>query len=341
MRAIQIAAPKELKLIEIPEPDAPGTGMALVRTHRMGVCGTDVSCYLGKFPFFDFPRIPGHELGVEVLALGPGVEHLSVGDRCSVEPYMNCGTCYACRKGAGNCCTQLKVIGVMMDGGLCDRFVVRADKLHPSKRLTMDQLALVETLAIGCHACQRSNASRQDRVLLIGAGPIGIATLEFLRLTGAEMTVMDMNASRLDFVEQTYGITNRILVSPTNSGLDAAKRYTEQDLYDVVIDATGNPYSMSGALQFVAPTGRLVYVGITQEQISFKHPALHRPEVSLLASRNALPKDFPYIIGLIESGTIRTDPWITHRTGFEEVVRDFDSFTRPETGVLKAVIELV
>jgi threonine dehydrogenase-like Zn-dependent dehydrogenase len=177
-------------------------------------------------------------------------------------------------------------------------------------------------------------------VLLIGAGPIGIATLEFLRLTGAEMTVMDMNASRLDFVEQTYGITNRIVVSPTDSGLDAAKRYTDQDLYDVVIDATGNPHSMSGALQFVAPTGRLVYVGITQEQIAFKHPALHRPEITLFASRNALPRDFPYIIGLIESGTIRTDPWITHRTGFEEVVRDFDSFTRPETGVLKAVIEL-
>jgi len=109
----------------------------------------------------------------------------------------------------------------------------------------------------------------------------------------------------------------------------------------MVIDATGNPHSMSGALQFVAPTGTLVYVGITQEQIAFKHPALHRPEVNLLASRNALPKDFPYIISLIEAGTIRTDPWITHRTGFEDVVRDFDAWTRPETGVLKAVIELV
>jgi 2-desacetyl-2-hydroxyethyl bacteriochlorophyllide A dehydrogenase len=341
MRAIQIAAPKQLKRIEIPEPNASGPGTALVRTHRMGICGTDVSCYLGKFPFFDFPRIPGHELGVEVLALGPGVENLSVGDRCSVEPYMNCGSCYACRKGACNCCTQLKVIGVMMDGGLCDRFVVRADKLHPSKLLSMDQLALVETLAIGCHACQRSHAGPNHRVLLIGAGPIGIATLEFVRLSGAEITIMDMNPSRLDFVEKTYGIRKRIAVSATDSGLEAAKGYTDQDLYDIVIDATGNPHSMSSALQFVAPTGTLVYVGITQDQISFKHPALHRPEINLLASRNALPKDFPYIIGLIESGIIQTEPWITHRTRFEDTVRDFDAFTRPETGVLKAVIELV
>jgi len=307
----------------------------------MGVCGTDVSCYLGKFPFFDFPRIPGHELGVEVLQVGSGVSNVQSGDACSVEPYMHCGNCYACRKGASNCCTSLKVIGVMTDGGLCESFLIRADKLHPSKKLTMDQLALVETLAIGCHASHRSGSSSQDRVLIIGAGPIGIATLEFVRLTGAEITVMDMNATRLDFVRQSYGIERLIQVAPNDPGLDAAKGYTQGDMYSVVIDATGNRYSMSGAFQFVAPTGRLVYVGITQDEIGFKHPVLHRPEVTLLASRNALPSDFPYIIGLIEAGTIKTDPWITHRTDFDHVLDDFDSFTRPESGVLKAIIEVV
>lgn len=340
MRAIQISEPKTLKRIEIPEPEKPGFGMALVKTHRMGVCGTDISCYLGKFPFFAFPRIPGHELGVEVLSVGEGVSNVRVGDACSVEPYMNCGQCYACRKGAGNCCTQLKVIGVMMDGGLCDRFLIRADKLHPSSKLTMDQLALVETLAIGCHANHRSGASEKDRVLIIGAGPIGIATLEFVRLTGAEITVMDMNVARLVFVEQNYGIRNLIQVNMEDAGMDAAKKLTGGDLYSIVIDATGNRYSMSSAFQFVAPTGTLVYVGITQDEIVFKHPALHRPEVSLLASRNALPADFPAIIQLIESEVIKTDPWITHRTRFEDAVKDFDSFTRPENGVLKAIIEV-
>ncbi len=341
MRAIQISEPKTLRPIDIAEPAPPGPGMALVKTHRMGVCGTDISCYLGKFPFFEFPRIPGHELGVEVLEVGAGVTNVRPGDRCSVEPYLNCGQCYACRKGAGNCCTQLKVVGVMMDGGLCDRFVIRADKLHASKTLTMDQLALVETLAIGCHANHRSRASANDRVLIIGAGPIGIATLEFVRLTGAEITVMDMNPSRLEFVQANYDVKNLIEVCPeSKSVLDEARRHTHGDLYSVVIDATGNRHSMSSAFQFVSPTGTLVYVGITQDEIVFRHPALHRPEVSLLASRNALPADFPYIIGLIESGTIRTDPWITHRTDFEHVVRDFDSFTRPESGVLKAIINV-
>jgi alcohol dehydrogenase len=229
----------------------------------------------------------------------------------------------------------------MTDGGLCESFLIRADKLHPSKKLSMDQLALVETLAIGCHACHRSASSSQDRVLIIGAGPIGIATLEFVRLTGAEITVMDMNAARLEFVRNSYGIDRLIQVAPNDPGVDAAKGYTQGDMYSVVIDATGNRYSMSGAFQFVAPTGRLVYVGITQDEIVFKHPVLHRPEVTLLASRNALPSDFPFIIGLIEAGTIKTDPWITHRTDFDHVLDDFDSFTRPESGVLKAIIEVV
>jgi 2-desacetyl-2-hydroxyethyl bacteriochlorophyllide A dehydrogenase len=340
MRAIQIVEPKRLKEISVEAPDSPGPGQALVRTHRMGVCGTDISCYLGKFPFFAFPRIPGHELGVEVLAVGPGVENVKVGDACSVEPYLHCGQCYACRKGASNCCANLKVIGVMMDGGLCEKFLIRADKLHSSKQLSMDQLALVETLAIGCHASQRSEASKNDRVLIIGAGPIGIATLEFVRLTGAAITVMDMNSTRLDFIRQTYSIDRLIEVSQQKSGIEEARELTGGDLFDIVIDATGNRFSMSGAFQFVAPTGRLVYVGITQDEIVFKHPALHRPEVTLLASRNALPKDFPYIIGLIEDGTIQTDLWITHRTDLDHVVNDFDSFTRPENGVLKAIIDV-
>jgi len=341
MRAIQISEPKTLRRLEIAPPDLPNAGFALVRTHRMGVCGTDISCYLGKFPFFDFPRIPGHELGVEVLAVGEGVSQVSVGDRCSVEPYMNCGTCYACRKGAGNCCSNLKVIGVMMDGGLCDQFLIRADKLHPSSLLSMDQLALVETLAIGCHANDRSGAGPNDNALIIGAGPIGLATLEFTRLSGANISVMDMNPVRLGFVESNYGIKHTIYNQGNGTERDQMLRITEGDMYSVIIDATGNRHSMSGALQYLAPTGTLVYVGITTDEISFKHPQMHRPEANLLSSRNALPKDFQRIINLIETGVIRTDPWITHRTSFEGVLDDFESFTKPETGVLKAMIELV
>ncbi|QDT09418.1 zinc-binding alcohol dehydrogenase family protein [Planctomycetes bacterium K23_9] len=341
MRAIQISEVKTLKPIEIDEPSAPGPGEAHVRTHRMGVCGTDISCYLGKFPFFDFPRIPGHELGVEVVAVGDGVTNVSVGDKCSIEPYMHCGECYACRRGAINCCQNLKVIGVMMDGGLCESFLVRAEKLHPSAKLNYDQLALVETLAIGCHANDRGNPQGGDHALIIGMGPIGLATLEFARLTNATISVMDMNEARLDFVRKTYGIENTVLFKGDGSEVDRMKEITGGDMYQVITDATGNKHSMSGALQYIAPTGSLVYVGITTDELTFKHPVMHRPEASIVASRNALPPDFTRIIGLIEDGTINTDPWITHRTDFHAVLDDFESFTKPETGVIKAIIEVV
>lgn len=253
----------------------------------MGVCGTDISCYLGKFPFFDFPRIPGHELGVEVVEVGADVDIVGPGDRCSIEPYMNCGECYPCRRGAINCCQKLKVIGVMMDGGLCESFLVRAEKLHPSAKLTYDQLALVETLAIGCHANDRGAPGGGDHALIIGMGPIGLATLEFARLTDATISVMDMNPARLEFVRDNYGIENTVLFKGDGSERERMQQLTGGDMYQVVTDATGNKYSMGSALQYLAPTGTLVYVGITTEEITFKHPVLHKPEATIKASRNA------------------------------------------------------
>ena len=340
MKALQLAAPKEFKRIEIEDPGNPGPGEALIRTSRMGICGTDVSCYLGKFPFFDYPRIPGHELGVEVLAVGEGVQNVKPGDRCAIEPYLNCGECFACQKGHVNCCEALKVFGVMMDGGLCERSLIRADKLHSSEKLSYEQLALVETLAIGCHAADRGNPKNGQHVLIIGAGPIGLATLEFTRLSGATITVMDMSEERLRFCQESYGIEHLVPFKGDGSELEQMREITGDNLYEIVTDATGNNVSMSNALEYVAHAGTLVYVGITTQEVSFPHPALHRREMNLLASRNALPKDFPRIIGLIEDGTINTDPWITHRVAFDQVAERFEGLTRPESGVLKAIIEV-
>jgi 2-desacetyl-2-hydroxyethyl bacteriochlorophyllide A dehydrogenase len=340
VKAIRLQEPLRFEIVDIDAPGRPEPGMVLVRTHCMGICGTDYSGYLGKFPFFKYPRIPGHELGVEVLEVGAGVTNVAVGDRCSVEPYMNCGKCYACRKGASNCCAALNVIGVMIDGGLCEKFLVRADKLHPSNKLSYEQLALVETLAIGCHANDRGNPGPGDHVLVIGAGPIGLATLEFARLTGATITVMDRVQSRLDFCKQRYGIAHTILAKNDPTDVDQMIAITGGDKYFVVTDATGNHHSMTSALNYLAPTGKLVYVGITTNDLSFTHPVMHRPEATILASRNALPRDFTRIIGLIEDGTIDTHPWITHRTTFDNVIDQFETFTRPETGVIKAVIEV-
>ncbi len=338
MRAIVLQKPGRFERIELPEAAAPGPGEALVRVHRVGVCGTDLSGFLGKMPFLSYPRIMGHELGVEVVSVGPGVKNVAPGDRCSVEPYMNCGDCLACRKGASNCCANLKVLGVMTDGGLRDRFVMRADKLHVSKKLNFEQLALVETLAIGLHAVNRSSLVKGENCLVIGAGPIGLSAIVFAKLMGARVIVLDMSVHRLEFCRKMMGVDETIVLSD-NVESDL-RRVTDGNLADVVIDATGSNVSMSNAFGYVAPTGRLVYVGITTKEVTFKHPVFHRPEGTLLCSRNAMPGDFSKIISWIEDGSIDTQPWITHRCSFDTMPDVFESFTKPETGVIKAVIEL-
>ena len=339
MKALQLEQPKAWRRIDIAEPAAPTAGEVLLRVHRIGICGTDISGYLGKMPFFSYPRIPGHELGVEVLAVGAGVTNVAPGDRCSVEPYINCGHCYTCRRGFTNCCETNKTLGVMCDGGMTERILLPARKMHPSKKLSYDQLALVETLAIGCHAVNRGEPKPGEAVLVIGAGPIGLSVVEFAKLSGARTIVMDMNEQRLAFVRETMGVPDTILTKGDGEELKRLAELTNGQLADVVVDATGSNKSMAHALSYCAFKGRLIYVGITQSEISFlQAPALHRRELDIRASRNALSGDFTRIIRLIEDGQINTGPWITHQAAFEEMIGVFPSWTKPETGVIKAVV---
>jgi 2-desacetyl-2-hydroxyethyl bacteriochlorophyllide A dehydrogenase len=341
MKALQLEKPQSWKPITIAEPPTPGPGEALLRVHRIGICGTDISGYLGKMPFFSYPRIPGHELGVEVLAVGAGVANVKPGDHCSVEPYINCGHCYTCRRGHTNCCESNKTLGVMCDGGMTERITLPAHKLHPSAKLSFEQLALVETLAIGCHAVNRGNPKPDEHVLVIGAGPIGLSAIEFAKLAAKKTIVMDMNEQRLAFVREKMGVPDTILSKGDGEEMKRLAELTKGQLADVVVDATGSNKSMAQALNYCAFKGRLVYVGITQSEISIPHaPALHRRELDILASRNALPGDFTRIIRLIEDGKIDTRPWITHHSGFDDMIGVFASWTKPETGVIKAVVHV-
>jgi alcohol dehydrogenase len=216
-----------------------------------------------------------------------------------------------------------------------------ARKLHVSRKLDMEQLALVETLAIGCHAVDRGNVQAGEHVLIIGAGPIGLATLEFVKVAGAKSIVMDVNETRLEFCRTRMGADHTIVVREDGADLKNLQEFTNHQLADVVIDATGSPKSMSNALNYCTFGGRLVYVGITQQEVSFPHaPVMHRRQLALLASRNALSTDFARIIELIETGRINTAPWITHRVHFDDMIAQFPLWLRPDSGVIKAVVAL-
>jgi 2-desacetyl-2-hydroxyethyl bacteriochlorophyllide A dehydrogenase len=278
-------------------PAAPGPGEALVRVRRVGLCGTDFHAFSGNQVFFTYPRILGHELSCEVLEVGDDAGSVRPGDRCAIEPYLNCATCRPCGMDRPNCCEQMQVLGVHVDGGMQGMMVVPAALLHKSDKLSFDQLALVEPLGVGAHAVERSSLVAGEEALVIGVGPIGLSVLQFARATGAKVSGMERNEWRRDFA---VGLGFEML-------LDAEERH-----FDVVFDATGNAASMSTCLKHVAFGGRLVFVGITKEPLAIDDQLLHRREMTLVASRNSC-RQFPKNIRLLEESRIDADSWITHR----------------------------
>lgn len=338
MQTIVLDQPGQFRLTSTPAPDLPGPGEALVRVHRVGICGTDLHAFRGTQPFFSYPRILGHELGVEVLALDPAAPatQIAIGDRCSVEPYLHCGTCGACRRGRQNCCVRLQVLGVHIDGGMREYITVPITKLHRSATLSYEQLALTETLAIGAHAVQRAQIEPGEWALVIGAGPIGMGVMQFASLSGARVIALDVNAERLEFC-RTHGLAAHTIDGCDNP-LAALQELTGGELATAVFDATGNLQSMARAFEYVAHAGQLTFVGLAQGDVTFHDPSFHRREITILASRNSLPADFPRIIGQIEAGAINTQPWITHHADGAIMIESFATWLRPETGVVKAML---
>jgi 2-desacetyl-2-hydroxyethyl bacteriochlorophyllide A dehydrogenase len=339
LQTIILNEPGRFELIDTVPPSEPPLGHVLVRVHRIGVCGTDLHAFRGEQPFFTYPRILGHELGVEVVALAPDVAlELAPGDRCAVEPYLNCGACIACRAGKINCCVQLQVLGVHIDGGMREQIVVPAAKLHRSAALSFEQLALVETLGIGAHAVGRAQIRSDEWALVIGAGPIGLTVMQFARLAGARVIALDLDLGRLEFCRRQLGVEQTVMSG--EGALETIRELTDGDLPTVVFDATGSSRSMHVAFHYVANGGRLVFVGLFQGDVTFHDPEFHRRELTLLASRNATGAELRRIIGLIECGQIDTLPWITHRAPLTEAPTQFPSWLRRETGVIKAMLTI-
>lgn len=338
MKTIVLNQPEQFELTQTVEPGDPGPGEAVVRVHRIGVCGTDLHAYRGKQPFFSYPRILGHELGVEIVAISENDRGLKVGDRCSVEPYLNCGHCIACRRGKTNCCATLKVLGVSTDGGMREYITLPVNKLHKSDTLALEQLALVETLCIGAHAVRRAQPDSDEVALVIGAGPIGLTVIEALKPLTSNIMVMDVNESRLEFCRQELEVN--YTVNAADNSRARVEALTNGDMPTLVFDATGSPASMMQSFNYVANGSKLVFVGLFQGDVTFNDPEFHRHEITLMSSRNATAEDFEKVIGQLESGVIDTRPWITHRASFENLIGEFPSWLNPATGVIKAMVEL-
>ena len=337
MRAIVLERPGHFSMVETELPEKPKIGEATVAVKYVGICGSDLRAFQGEHPFFSYPRIIGHEFAVEIVAVGENEKGLAVGDRCTVEPYLNCGSCIACRRGKTNCCVDLKLLGVHLDGGMRERINVPLSKLHKSATLPLDQLAVVEMLSVGAHAVRRAAPEPHELALVIGVGPIGLSVAEIARQAGAEVIVMDINEARLDFCRNVLQYER--CVDARTAPLPQLKRLSGDDLPTLVFDCTGSRGSMMNSFSYTAHGGKLLFVGLFPGDLSFNDPYFHGHEITLLSSRNATTADFLQVIGLMEAGKIGVSHWITHRVSSNALIDVFPQWAKVESGVLKAVVE--
>jgi 2-desacetyl-2-hydroxyethyl bacteriochlorophyllide A dehydrogenase len=313
-------------------------GHSIIKIKRIGICGTDLHAFEGTQPFFEYPRILGHEISGELVETdeAPGFEK---GELVSFIPYFYCGTCIACRNGLHNCCAAIKVCGVHIDGGFAEYLQVPSYALLHGEGLQPDELALVEPLAIGAHGVRRAGVKPGEFVLVIGAGPIGLGIAEFARIAGGNVIVMDVNDTRLNFCSNKLKIAH--IINPLQEdALIQLKAITNGDMPTVVIDATGNQKAIINAFQYMAHGARYVLVGLQKGEVSFSHPEFHKREATLMSSRNANREDFEHVIASMKKGLVKPENYITHRVPFEAVKDNFESWLNPATGVIKAMVEM-
>lgn len=311
---------------------------AIIKIKRIGICGTDLHAFEGTQPFFNYPRILGHELSGELVEFdnAPGFKE---GELVTFIPYFNCGSCIACRSGKTNCCAQMKVCGVHVDGGMVEYLSVPSSSLLHSEGLTVDELALVEPFAIGAHGVRRAAIEPGEFVLVIGAGPIGLAAMEFVRIAGGIVVAMDINEQRLQFCKDKLNIGYTINALSVDVK-EQLRGITSEDMPTTVIDATGNLKAINNAFQYMAYGGKYVLIGLQKDNISFSHPEFHKREGTLMSSRNATREDFEQVIDCMKQGMIIPTNYITHRVAFDDVVTEFEHWLDPGNRVIKAMVEM-
>jgi len=336
MRALVCTTPGEFEYRDISQPVLI-EGNTLLKIKRIGICGTDLHAFEGTQPFFNYPRILGHELAADIVETDDA--NFKKGEAVTFIPYFNCGHCIACRMGKPNCCTSIAVSGVHTDGGMVDYLSVPTYSLVHGNGLSYDELALIEPLAIGAHGVRRAGVTKGENVLVVGAGPIGLGTMEFARIAGGNVIAMDINDDRLRFCREKLQVSDTVNPAKENT-LEKLHAITNGDMPTVVIDATGSLKAINNAFLYMAHGGRYVLVGLQKGDINFNHPEFHKREATLMSSRNATRADFEHVVASMKNGFVNPTTYITHRVEFNQVKDEFAGWLNPANGVIKAMVEM-
>lgn len=337
MRTLVCANPGNLAYHQVEKPVLT-KGNTILRIKRIGICGTDLHAFEGTQPYFNYPRVLGHELAGEIVECD-GASGFSTGETVTFIPYFNCGNCIACRSAKPNCCTGIRVSGVHIDGGMAEYLSVPSYSLVHGKGLSVDSLALIEPLAIGAHGIGRAGVQEGEFVLVVGAGPIGLGIMEFARIAGGKVIAMDINEARLGFCRDKLKVPHTVNALAADV-TEQLRSITKDDMPTVVIDATGSLKAINNAFPYLAHGGRYVLVGLQKGDIGFSHPEFHKREATLMSSRNATRQDFEHVIAAMKTGLVDPTTYITHRVAFEGLKDEFESWLNPANGVIKAMVAM-
>lgn len=318
--------PGQFSLTKASRPEVAPDGWVLVDINRVGLCGTDFHIFEGKHPFLEYPRVIGHELSGRIAVSAAGWHQ---GQAVTINPYLSCGACLACRKGKPNCCTQIAVLGVHRDGGMCDRIAVPAGNLYDADALPEGAAVLTEFLAIGAHAVRRAGAAPGDRVLVTGAGPIGLGVALFARLNGAEVHLRDSSALRLRAMA-AFGFDR--CTTPADSLPDEG--------FDIVFDATGNARAIEAGFAHVAHGGTYCLVSVVKDDITFSDPEFHKREMTLMGSRNATAEDFRAVMDAFASGAIDPGQIISATLPLADLPSRFPALVADREALIKVVVQI-
>jgi len=332
MKYISCEHPGFLSLGEKAYP-VQSSGDILLKVKAVGICGTDLHAYQGNQPFFNYPRILGHELATEILDTGNSTGPLSAGDRVVIIPYINCERCKACAAGKSNCCEDLKVIGVHTDGGMQEVISVPERLLIPANDLSWEEIAIVEPLSIGAHALRRSQLKKDQTVIVIGCGPIGMGLVQLAKYIGANVIAIDTNDYRLSLAKENFGAD--VVINAGQSPLEKVKEITSGGLADIVFDATGSKAAIETTVEYMQHGGTIVFVGLSNGPITFHHPTIHRKEATLLSSRNAAKEDFEFVMKVLREKGFNVASYITRHASYKAIVDDFQTWSAADSKDVK------
>ncbi len=336
MKAIQITKPYEIGIIEKEKPVAK-EGEALLRVLYCGICGADVASFTGNQPFTTYPRIPGHEFSAQIVSVPENDRGFKAGDIITCNPYFNCGECYACKRGIVNACHDNQTMGVQRDGSFQEFITMPVERLIDGKGLNGKQLALIEPFSISAHALSRAEVKKDDNLLIMGAGPIGLFALLRAKSMGARVAIADLLESRLNLAKE-YG-ADMIINSKTDDFSVKCKDFTDNQGFDVCVEACGAPETFLACIDEAAHGANIILIGNGKRETTFVHSIILKKELNIFGSRNAFTRDFETLIDLVASGAVDVTKMITDIYDYENAKAAFDSLVNNDGSINKLLIK--